>query len=206
MIILRVKCKSADEFRNHYQAQEPAGGIFCPTTTELQPGTPVVAEIICKALPNRVMVRGKVTKWAPAVPRLRVRAGAMVRFDKEEAAKRDFMLEALAGKRRRVARRRHPRLPLAMPARILMPPDERGAAVELKEISVVGALLFAAVQPPLDTDVVVQISPPGSAAPMELAGRVLYHAGKNLTGVRFIFRDAGGARRLRELVRRFKAA
>ena len=35
--------------------------------------------------------------------------------------------------------------------------------------------------------------------------RVVYHAGVNQTGVRFIYREGGGSRRLRELVRRFKA-
>jgi hypothetical protein len=41
---------------------------------------------------------------------------------------------------------------------------------------------------------------------MELSGRVLYHAGPGLTGIKFIFREGGGSRRLRELVRRFKTS
>jgi hypothetical protein len=39
----------------------------------------------------------------------------------------------------------------------------------------------------------------------ELSGSVVYHAGVYQTGVRFIYREGGGSRRLRELVRRFKA-
>ena len=38
----------------------------------------------------------------------------------------------------------------------------------------------------------------------DLSGRVVYHAGEHQTGVRFIYREGGGSRRLRELVRRFK--
>ena len=51
---------------------------------------------------------------------------------------------------------------------------------------------------------VLEITPPGSEAPFDLSGRVVYHAGANQTGVRFIYREGGGSRRLRELVRRFK--
>ena len=75
---------------------------------------------------------------------------------------------------------------------------------ELREISVSGGLIHSDVQPPLETDVVLEIISPGGMAPMELSGRVLYHAGPGLSGVKFIFREGGGSRRLRELVRRFK--
>ena len=40
---------------------------------------------------------------------------------------------------------------------------------------------------------------------LDLSGRVVYHAGPSQTGVRFLYREGGGSRRLRELVRRFKA-
>ncbi len=50
----------------------------------------------------------------------------------------------------------------------------------------------------------LEIAPPGSEAPFDLSGRVVYHAGESQTGVRFIYREGGGSRRLRELVRRFK--
>jgi hypothetical protein len=39
---------------------------------------------------------------------------------------------------------------------------------------------------------------------MSISGRVLYHACPGQTGVKFMFREGGGSRRLRELVRRFK--
>jgi tartrate dehydratase beta subunit/fumarate hydratase class I family protein len=52
--------------------------------------------------------------------------------------------------------------------------------------------------------VIVEIVPPGGVTPMSISGRVLYHAGPNQTGVKFMFREGGGSRRLRELVRRFK--
>jgi hypothetical protein len=52
--------------------------------------------------------------------------------------------------------------------------------------------------------VIVDIVPPGGIAPMSISGRVIYHAGDGQTGLKFMFREGGGSRRLRELVRRFK--
>ena len=206
MNILRVRCQSAEEFRSLYQADQPDGGLFCPTTKELPHGTAVVIELVCKALPNRVLIRGTVVSWRPALPRLRVRAGAMVKFAAEEAQKRDFVLETLGGKRTPTPRRKHTRIPIALPARIRVGADADGVAADLREISVSGALLAASVQPPLGTEVVLELIPPGGMKPMDISGRVLYHAGPDQTGIKFLFREGGGSRRLRELVRRFKTA
>ena len=204
MNILRVRCQSAEEFRSLYHAEEPEGGLFCPTTQQLETGTPVVVELVCKALPNRVLIRGTVVSWRPALPRLRVRAGAMVKFAAEEAQKRDFVLETLGGKRRTTPRRKHTRIPIAIPAKLRVGNDPESVTADLREISVIGALVSCPVQPPLGTDVVLEIIPPGGLTPMDLAGRVLYHAAPDQTGIKFLFREGGGSRRLRELVRRFK--
>ena len=75
---------------------------------------------------------------------------------------------------------------------------------DLREISANGALVCAPVVPPLGTEVVLDLVPPGGVAPMAITGRVIYHAGPGQSGLRFVFREGGGSRRLRELVRRFK--
>lgn len=204
MNILRVRCRSAEEFRSLYQSEPADGAIFCPTTTELAPETPVVVELVCKALPNRVLIRGTVMSWRPALPRLRVRAGALVRFAPEEAQKRDFVLETLGGKRSPTPRRRHTRIPIGLPVRVRLGTDVEFTEAELREISVSGALFAAHVQPALGTDVVLEVVPPGGEGPMDISGRVIYHAAAGQTGIKFLFREGGGSRRLRELVRRFK--
>jgi Tfp pilus assembly protein PilZ len=93
--ILRVRCRNLEEFEEHYLPDLPNGGAFCPTTTELPVGTQVVVEMACDGLPNKVLIRGSVTAWRPALPRMRIRAGATVAFDAEEMAKRDFLVETL---------------------------------------------------------------------------------------------------------------
>jgi len=179
--------------------------MFCPTTTELAPGTPVVVEMACDGLPNKVLIRGMVTAWRPALPRMRVRAGATVSFDADESAKRDFVVETLRGQRPTTRRRKHTRIPIGIPYKIREAAAMDNLDAELREISVSGGLVMGPVQPPIGSDVVLEIAPPGSEAPFDLSGRVVYHAGANQTGVRFIYREGGGSRRLRELVRRFKA-
>jgi Tfp pilus assembly protein PilZ len=202
--ILRVRCQSGEEFQRLYQADQPDGGLFCPTTQKLVDGTPVVVELVCKALPNRVLIRGTVVSWRPALPRLRVRAGAVVRFSPEEAPKRDFVLETLGGKRTPAPRRKHTRIPIGLPVRIRIGAESEGVDAELREISVSGALVACGSQPSLGTEVVLELVPPGGMTAMDISGRVLYHAGTDQTGIKFLFREGGGSRRLRELVRRFK--
>jgi hypothetical protein len=202
--ILRIRCQSAEDFRSHYTTEHPDGVLFCPTTTQLASETPVVVEIACKGLPNKVLVRGIVMSWRPALPRLRVRAGALVRFAPEEASKRDFVLQTLMGTRQSTPKRKHTRIPVGLGVKVRIGNDPTGVAAELREISVSGGLFAASTQPAIGTDVIVEIVPPGGVAPMSISGRVLYHAGPNQTGVKFMFREGGGSRRLRELVRRFK--
>ena len=204
MNILRVRCRNLEEFEEHYRLDLPTGGVFCPTTTELAPGTAVVVEMACDGLPNKVLIRGHVTAWRPALPRMRVRAGATVSFDADEVAKRDFVVETLRGQRPTTRRRKHTRIPIGIPCKIRVAAALEALDAELREISVSGGLVLGPMQPPIGSDVVLEITPPGSEAPFDLSGRVVYHAGENQTGVRFIYREGGGSRRLRELVRRFK--
>ena len=101
-------------------------------------------------------------------------------------------------------RRKHTRIPIGIPCKHPHCRGSRGHDAELREISVSGGLVLGDMQPAIGTDVVLEITPPGSEAPFDLSGRVVYHAGEHQTGVRFIYREGGGSRRLRELVRRFK--
>ena len=142
--------------------------------------------------------------WRPALPRLRIRAGALVRFSPEEAGKRDFVSQTLMGARQATPKRRHARVPIALTVRVRVGNEHETVEAELREISVSGGLIATSIQPAIGTDIVVEIVPPGGIAPMSISGRVLYHAGPGHTGVKFMFREGGGSRRLRELVRRFK--
>jgi Tfp pilus assembly protein PilZ len=205
MQILKVRFRTNTEFQEHYQEELPNGGLFCPTTSPLQVGAPVIVELSAPALPNKVLIRGAVRAWRPALPRLRVRAGATVEFDSEETEKRDFIVETISGDRGPSPRRRHTRLPVAV--RVKYRAVEGGAAMEeadLTEISVGGALPSTTEPLPIDTDIILEITPPGAVSPLSISGKATYHLPNGATGLKFIYRDGGGSRRLRELVRRLR--
>jgi hypothetical protein len=114
------------------------------------------------------------------------------------------VLETIDGHRKPTPRRRHTRIPIGLPVKLHLASEPEPVDADLREISANGALVCAPVVPPLGSEVVLDLVPPGGVAPMAIAGRVIYHAGPGQSGLRFVFREGGGSRRLRELVRRFK--
>jgi Tfp pilus assembly protein PilZ len=204
MEILKVRFRTNAEFQEHYQEELPSGGLFCPTTTSLEVGAPVVIELSAPALPNKVLIRGAVRAWRPALPRLRVRAGATVEFDPEEDEKHRFIVETITGGRGPSPRRRHTRLPVAIRVQYRTNEDSAYVTSELTEISVGGALLATPEPIPLETDIILEITPPGAVSPLAISGKATYHLPGGATGLKFIYRDGGGSRRLRELVRRLR--
>src|SRR4051812_45950465 len=105
MIILKLRVRSVDEWRELAPSQaddldlavgtqssnghgadsghgavgdNAAGTIFVPTTDEVEPASNVIVEVASALLPNKVLIRGTVQSWRPALPRMRVRAGATV--------------------------------------------------------------------------------------------------------------------------------
>jgi Tfp pilus assembly protein PilZ len=214
MQILKARFHGRQEFMEAYQADAPVspsspsatgGSLFVATTTPLEADENVIVEVVCDGLPNKVLFRGTVISWRPALPRLRVRAGATIAFAPEEDEKRRFILAALAGEVN-PPRRRHTRIPVEVPVQVRLPGTVDVEKGELTEISVGGALLKSPkLELPMGAEVLLEILPPGGAAPMAISGRVAYHAPAGL-GLRFVYRDGGGSRRIRELIRRIRAA
>lgn len=205
MQFLKARFHSRDEFLEAYSRELPNGGLFVATTTPLEPGTPVVVDLVCDGLPNKVLLRATVHSWRPALPRLRVRAGAVVAFEAAEREKREFVLNTLGGVAPSAHRRRHTRIPVQVPVEWRYADQTDTQSGSLLEISIGGSLLDTVPALPLHQDIVISLLPPGGIAPMEIAARSTYIAGTNRTGVKFLFRDGGGSRRLRELIRRLRA-
>lgn len=206
MNILRLRIKSADEWRELAPSETVTEPIFVPTTDELNAGESVIVEISSNLLPNKVLIRGSVQAWRPALPRMRVRAGATVQLDNDEQTKLTFLHDVLSGKRTDVPRRRHHRLPVQFACRYRIASSPTFVESAISEIGVGGALLTTPSPLPLDTELTLEVTPPGAAAPIAIAGRVSYHAPSGGSGLRFVSRDGDGDRRLRELIRRLRAS
>jgi Tfp pilus assembly protein PilZ len=204
MDIVKVRFRTNDEFDAAYQADLELGGLFCPTTSPLEEGQKVVIELSAPALPNKVLIKAEVRSWRPALPRLRVRAGAVVEFDPSESEKRDFIIETIRGERAPSPKRRHSRLPVAIPVRYRISDSVEFVESTLSEISIGGCTLATDTPIPIDSDVIVEITPPGAVSAISISGKATYHRPDGGTGIKFVYRDGGGSRRLRELVRRLK--
>lgn len=201
MLILKTRFRNKLEFLEAYNEDLPNGGLFCPTTRALEENEQVVVELHFPGLPNKMMLRGQVVWWRSALPRLRVRAGAMVTFLEEEREKRDFILQLAEGHPRDAVKRRHPRIPVEMVVRWRTAESANFTEGSLRDISVGGALLVTEEKLAEGDEVVVELTTPGGASPIAIAGKVTYTADVG-AGLRFTYRDGGGSQRLREVVRR----
>lgn len=206
MVILNLRIRSADEWRELAPSEAVTEPVFVPTTDELEPGQQVVIEISSALLPNKVLIRGVVQAWRPALPRMRVRAGATIALAADEQTKLTFLNEVFSGKRTDVPRRRHHRLPVSVPVRYRLANSSTYVDSTISEIGVGGALLTTTEPLPIDTELTLEVTPPGGAAPIAIAGRVSYHVPTGGSGLRFVSRDGDGDRRLRELIRRLRAS
>jgi Tfp pilus assembly protein PilZ len=204
MNILRLRIKSAEEWRELAPSESVSDPIFIPTTEELGTGDDVIVEISSTLLPNKVLIRAQVQTWRPALPRMRVRAGATIQIDANEHQKLTFLHEVMSGKRTDVQRRKNSRLPVQFPCRYRTAASSTFIDSIISEIGVGGGLLVTPDPLPIETEVTIEVTPPGAAAPIAIAGRVSYHAPAGGSGLRFVSRDSDGDRRLRELVRRLR--
>lgn len=201
MLILKTRFRSKREFLEAYNEDLPHGGLFCPTTRALEENDPVVVELHFPGLPNKMLMRGQVVWWRSALPRLRVRAGAMVTFLEEEEQKRDFILATAEGQTSDAIKRRHPRIPVEMTVRWRLGETPDFQENLLRDISIGGALLVTEESLNEDDEIILELTTPGGAYPIAIAGKVTYRA-EGGVGIKFIYRDGGGSQRLREVVRR----
>ena len=204
MEIIRIRFKTAEDFLEYYKDDE-GPQLFCPTTTRLNEGSEIIVDINFPELPNRAMVRGEVVWWRPALPRLRVRAGALVAVDEEEYDKIDFLMDVAEGNGDKYHKRKFARLPVDVPVRWRPHESAEFRSGDLNEISVGGALLKSHETLPIGTEIVLELTLPGAKAPTTLAGRVTYTKDGFGNGIKFLYRDGGGSRRIREIIRRIQA-
>ena len=206
MVILKLRIRTADEWRELAPGDSVQESVFVPTTDELEAGQQIIIEVSSALLPNKVLVRGAVQAWRPALPRMRVRAGATIDLAPDEQTKLTFLHDVFSGRRTDVPRRRHHRLPVSVNVRYRVTNSSNFVDSSLSEIGVGGALLTTHEPLPIDTELTLEVVPPGAAAAIAIAGRVSYHVPSGGSGLRFVSRDGDGDRRLRELIRRLRAS
>ena len=204
MLILKTRFRRMDDFLDSFSPEVP-GALFCPTTSRLTEKQKVIIDLKFPGLPNRVMILGTVQTWRPALPRLRVRAGATVEFAATETDKLQFLRNVVQGKEEEYPKRRHVRIPVDFPVRWRPQDSAEYMKGGIHDISLGGAFLRSAVDLPVGTEVILNMDVPGVHNPVTLAGKVAYSLSGQGNGIKFLYRDGGGSRRIRELLRRIQA-
>ena len=205
-LILRTRYQSAADFLRHYLPALDNGGIFYPTREAMLGDAPVIVELGFPELGYRLMLRGAVAWRRAGRHRTKLRAGVAIEFAPSEAVRRDFLLAVARGQRPTRNQRRHRRLPTEAPLRWRIATDRTWHEAHLSDVSYGGAFVNSPRLPAVGDDLVLEIVPPGGACPLEVAARPIWHRDEGGFGVEFRWRDSGGARRIRELVRRLEAA
>jgi Tfp pilus assembly protein PilZ len=198
------------KIRSHYATpedfasairEENALEVF--TTDGYEPGEEVLLEVSFTGLPGKMMVRAIGREWHAARPRLRVRAGGTVMCSGSEWRKIRFLERVATGDVQLTARRRHVRLPVLVEVRWRRRGERDFRTAALSEISEGGALLLTpADRPEVGEEVIIEITPPGSARALEILGIVRNSNNDDGVGLEFMARDMGGVHRLREVIRR----
>lgn len=199
----KIRCHypSAESFTEAMTSGEPyALQVF--TTDSFEPGEEVLLETYFPGLPGKMMIRAIGKEWHAARPRLRVRAGGVLKCNDTEWRKLEFLRKVGSGEIKLTARRRHVRLPVMVEVKWREQGSTDSSIAALSEISEGGALLLTAEPPPVDQDIIVEITPPGSERALEVLATVRNANNPDGVGLEFLARDMGGVHRLREVIRR----
>jgi len=200
---------SLRKIRSHYGTPEDfvaavrednAVEVF--TTDGYEPGEEILLELSFTGLPGKMMVRAIGQEWHAARPRLRVRAGGTIMCAGSEWKKIQFLKKVATGEVKLTARRRHVRLPVLVEIRWRLQGERDFKTAALSEISEGGALLLTQDRPEVGDSVIIEITPPGSARPLEILSEVRNANNEDGVGLEFMARDMGGVHRLREVIRR----
>ncbi|MEE9383436.1 MAG: PilZ domain-containing protein [Nannocystaceae bacterium] len=172
------------------------------TTEPFEPGEELLLELSYQGLTGKTMLRAIGREWHGARPRLRVRAGGVVVCTGSEQRKLQFLISVARGDTELMPRRRHVRLPLLVEVRWRLPRDRELRLGALSEVSEGGALLLTDPRPPTGDEIIIELTPPGSARPLEILAVVRNDGNPAGVGVEFLARDIGGVHRIREVIRR----
>jgi Tfp pilus assembly protein PilZ len=200
--------KNVREFLANYQPSAP-GGVFCPTRSKLAVGALVTVKVRLGRRQPPMMLFGHVAWRRPGRHLLKIRAGIGVDFLPGEQQKCEYLLELARSGSSVQSRRRHERIPVDLPITWRPIGSNEGLQGKLRDVGRGGAFVLSTATVPYESQVVLEIAPPGAQVPMAFIGRVAW-TGKtgeeNVFGIEWRARDAGGGRRIKELVRRLANA
>lgn len=203
-VVAEFVIRNVKEFSALYQTTSPHGGVFCPTRKKVTIGSPIGVKVRLGRRQPPLQLYGKVIWRRPGRHLDKIRAGIGVEFFATEQVKCEYILQLARGDGIR-SRRRHERVPVDLPVNWHVAGGTEGIAARLRDIGRGGAFVHSEMPVSNDDQVVLEIAPPGAEVPMAFTARVAWrgkYGDAHGFGIEWRARDAGGGRRIRELVRR----
>jgi Tfp pilus assembly protein PilZ len=197
--------KNVREFRAAYQPSGGHGGVFCPTRSKLAVGAQVEVKVRLGRRQPPMILFGHVAWRRPGRHLLKIRAGIGVEFEPGEHVKCDYLLDLANSGGSVHSRRRHERVLVDLPITWRPVGSTEDLHGKLRDIGRGGAFVLSPASVPDEAQVVIELAPPGAEVPMAFLGRVAWRGKtgeENVFGIEWRARDAGGGRRIKELVRR----
>jgi Tfp pilus assembly protein PilZ len=203
---LELGLRNRQEFVAGYEDSAAGGGaVFCPTRRKANKGSLVNVRVNLGRRQPPLLIAGRVLWRRPGRHLQKIRAGICVEFLAAERPKVEYLLDlAKAGTGVR-SRRRHERLPVEVPVSWHQQGAHAPARGILRDIGRGGAFIRTSSVARNDAEVVLELSPPGAQVAMAFTARVAWIVPQGSDagfGVEWRARDAGGGKRIRELVRR----
>jgi hypothetical protein len=203
--VRRIRCHyaSGEAFAAALRAAGDEQALQVFTTERFEPGEEVLAEVFFTGMNGKMLIRAIGKKWHMARPRLRVRAGGVLRCAGSEWRKLQYLREVALGRATMAPRRRHLRQPVLVEIRWRRSDASDLVPATISEISEAGALLLTDAGLTLGEEIIIEITTPGGARPLELTSivRNTRHP-EGGVGVEFMRRNSGGLTRIREVIRR----
>ena len=197
--------KNTREFLTGFQPSGGNGGVFCPTRRNVPVGETVAVKVRLGRRKPPMVVYGQVAWRRPGRHILKIRAGIGVEFLASERAKWEFLLDLAQTGTSAHSRRRHERVPVDLPISWRLVGSLEAFSGHLRDVGRGGAFVLSPATVAIQERVVLEIAPPGAEVPMAFIGCVAW-TGKsgteNVFGISWRARDAGGGRRIKEMVRR----
>jgi Tfp pilus assembly protein PilZ len=197
--------KNTREFLTGFQPSGGNGGVFCPTRRNVPVGETVAVKVRLGRRKPPMVVYGQVAWRRPGRHILKIRAGIGVEFLASERAKWEFLLDLAQTGTSAHSRRRHERVPVDLPISWRLVGSLEAFSGHLRDVGRGGAFVLSPATVAIQERVVLEIAPPGAEVPMAFIGCVAWtgKAGtENVFGISWRARDAGGGRRIKEMVRR----
>jgi len=197
--------RTRQQFLDAFDTQHQGGLVFCPTRRRLPVGFPVSVMVRLGRRRPPLQLQGVVVWRRSGKHSQKIRAGVGVEFSEAEHAKLGYVMAATDAGDEMKSRRRHERIPLRLS--VAWKPEGAAETFQgtLRDIGRGGAFVSTGEEINSETSVVLEVAAPGAAVPMPFVGRVAWtgQAGDETGfGLEWRARDAGGSRRIRELVRR----